>query len=130
MDFNESSQDTPTSVYNPTSNTKEETPTSSGSDLTYKADYNDLDDGATLIEQAVKDINENINECNKIIKEIFTDSTFLGPFADYCYGTWNDLSELTYQSNSVLDTSAKVLENSSTAYKESDKAAQERIGSV
>ena len=54
----------------------------------------------------------------------------MGPFADYCYGTWNNLSELTVQTNSALDNSAKVLDNNNDAYNESDKNTGEKVGSV
>lgn len=99
-------------------------------DLSYNADYSDLETGVNTIETAVKNINENINECNSLIKDIFTESVFMGPFADYCYGTWNDLSELTVQTNSTFDTSAKVLNDNSEAYSASDKNTGEKVGSV
>lgn len=107
------------------------TSTSTGSsDSSYNADYNDLSKGVEDIEGAVKNVNESINECNGIIKDIFNESTFMGPFADYCYGTWNGLQELTVSTNSTLDTSAKVLDSNSEAYQESDKATGEKVGSV
>ena len=99
-------------------------------DLSYNVKYDDLASGVQNIESAVKDVNNNISECNHIIQDIFNESTFMGPFADYCYGTWNNLSELTVQTNSALDNSAKVLDNNNAAYNESDKNTGEKVGSV
>ncbi len=104
--------------------------TSITGETNYKADYTDLSSGVQNIESAVKDVNESINECNKVINDIFTESTFMGPFADYCYGTWNGLSELTVSTNTSLDTSARVLSDNSESYSESDKNVGEKVGSV
>lgn len=103
---------------------------SKNGDLSYNVDYNDIDNGVQNIEDAVKDVNESLNECNKVIGDIFTESTFAGPFADYCYGTWNGLSELTVQTNTKLDASAQVLNNNSVAYAESDKNTGEKVGGI
>ena len=103
---------------------------SSTGDLSYQADYNDLESGVNTIESAVKDINSGINDCNRLVKDIFTESTFMGPFADYCYGTWNGLSELTVQTNNNFSTSAQILDSNTAAYSESDKSTGEKVGDV
>ncbi len=96
----------------------------------YKADYDDLASGVNVIETAVRNINDCINECNKVITEIFTEETFFGPFADYCLGTWQSLSSLTVDSSSLLKNSASVLASTAENYKASDTDVSGKVGSV
>lgn len=117
-----------TDITNATTNTP--TTTNTGDQSSYNADYQDLSQGVDDIQKAVTGINDSIQECNTIIKDIFNEATFYGPFADYCHGTWTDLATLTMNTNNTLNTSSAVLEQTSENYAASDAAVSEKVGDI
>ena len=96
----------------------------------YNAVYNEIDSGVNTISNTVSNINNSINDCNNIMKSVFDESTFSGPMADFCHGSWSNISEMTMLTNSVLDNSSKVLNQNNLAYQTSDRNESNKVSGV